>query len=248
MFTAVFDASGDERDLTIVVAGFSAEADRWIQFESAWVQRLREDGLEYFHMTDFISGRGPFAGWDQADPKSILLIRDLVGIIKSHVVRKFGCALMVRDFHYITSEQNRNTFLLHAYPTVAMHTSMQVERWYAGKNVRVDHVFEHGDEWQGAFFGRMRKEGQVVPIARRKKDRTNKRGEIEPGYVPLQAADILAHGYYSLLKWGDTVSEVSISVTNELENVPGEVVAWDREHLIRFQRRMDEESGSVITA
>lgn len=61
MVTAYIDESGIGRDEAYVcVGGYIAPDDVWKDFNAAWVNRLAESGLSYFHMTDFKADRPPF--------------------------------------------------------------------------------------------------------------------------------------------------------------------------------------------
>ncbi len=53
MFTAYFDASGDNSSRYVVaVCGFVASADAWIAWESEWLERLRISHLDALHMSE----------------------------------------------------------------------------------------------------------------------------------------------------------------------------------------------------
>jgi hypothetical protein len=58
---AAFDASGKAESEVVVVAGFIASQNDWSDFSARWVERLKQDELEYFHMVDFAASRRQFA-------------------------------------------------------------------------------------------------------------------------------------------------------------------------------------------
>ena len=61
---AAFDASGNKTDQTILlVAGFVSSVEQWMDFDRDWRKRLEDDGIEYFHATEFAHSRGAFEGW-----------------------------------------------------------------------------------------------------------------------------------------------------------------------------------------
>lgn len=51
MLTTGFDVSYDEpKKRFLVMCGFLSDAEAWSDFDKAWRERLRMDGLQYFHM------------------------------------------------------------------------------------------------------------------------------------------------------------------------------------------------------
>jgi hypothetical protein len=56
MFTAYFDASGEIIQANrLVMAGFIAHADSWVEWEKEWLERLAKDDLTYLHMNELYS-------------------------------------------------------------------------------------------------------------------------------------------------------------------------------------------------
>ena len=53
-----YDANGTLTNMTI--GGLFAPLDRWRAFDSAWQKALADEGLTYFHMTDFEAWKPPF--------------------------------------------------------------------------------------------------------------------------------------------------------------------------------------------
>lgn len=96
---AVFDASGKEDQRRLVLAGFISKAKDWQSFHTLWIERLREDGLEYFHMVDFAASQGQFKGWRNSESRRRKLLADLMDLISSHVYRKFGCVIENGQFY-----------------------------------------------------------------------------------------------------------------------------------------------------
>src|SRR5271154_5458785 len=83
---AAFDASGKEDSLCVVVAGFIASHEDWKSFDTQWIKRLKQGGIEHFHMVDFAHSRKQFErGWAEDESRRQRLFGDLIDIIKSHV-------------------------------------------------------------------------------------------------------------------------------------------------------------------
>lgn len=106
MFVAYFDASGTERNNPVLaVAGFLSGADRWMEFETKWLERLKSDGLTCFHTSDFNACQGEFkSGWKGHENRRVNLIADLVQIIKDHVDRKFGAVIIIDSLRAFSTQ------------------------------------------------------------------------------------------------------------------------------------------------
>lgn len=107
MFTACFDASGSENDPKtpyLAVAGYISTADRWITFSQLWNTRLREDGLDYFRMSEFAHSKKIFAGWKLEENRRRNLLKDLVELVKTHAIVMFGCAVKISAMKDMTIE------------------------------------------------------------------------------------------------------------------------------------------------
>lgn len=117
MLTACFDASGSENDPKtpyLAVAGYVSTADRWITFSQLWNTRLREDGLDYFRMSEFAHSTKSFAGWKLEENRRRNLLKDLVELIKTHTIKMFGCAVKISAMQDMTIE-TRAQFHLTSY-------------------------------------------------------------------------------------------------------------------------------------
>jgi hypothetical protein len=107
--TACFDASGKEYDQRfIVVAGFVSSADRWITFDRVWNDRLKEDGLPYFHASALNRFSSPFnQGW-KGNPSRINRLREnLADIAVAHSFAKFACVIENTRFKNIITKELR---------------------------------------------------------------------------------------------------------------------------------------------
>jgi hypothetical protein len=76
MLTVCFDAAGEEDQTNlIVVSGFGALGGKWNEFERLWGQRLKQDGLPYFHAVEFAHSTGAFAGWKGDKDRRAVFVR-----------------------------------------------------------------------------------------------------------------------------------------------------------------------------
>jgi hypothetical protein len=181
---AAFDASGKENSEVIVVAGFISSHTDWSSFNTQWLERLKQDELEYFHMVDFANFRRHFAtGWRGNEERRRRLFGDLLDIIRSHVYRQFASAIEMNTFDRLSSE-NKKEFSLNAYVLAARTCAADVRRWQEEEKFQppTAYAFEDGDEGKGLMTERFLKDGLAAPVFKGKKD-----------YTPLQAADILAY-------------------------------------------------------
>lgn len=199
MLTFAFDASGDERTTLLSVAGFVSSAEDWKAFSEAWTNRLTQEGIECFHAVDANAFRGEFEPFRNRSDKvqwRERLFSDLMDILKRNVYRKFACTVINKDFHQM-SEPLRQEFSLSAYSLAGRTCEKQARQWaleeWKNPEMAIGLVFEAGDRGYGKLQERLTKEkGCIPPTFRPKKDRLRDDGTIEPGFVPLQAADWLA--------------------------------------------------------
>jgi hypothetical protein len=236
MFTACFDASGHESDQKhLTVGGFISSAKDWEDFSVAWKDRLQRDGLSYFHMNEFAPSTGPFSHFKNQELKRRALFGDLMGLIRTHVYRKFCCAVTIADWKGQVSPEMKERFRINAYVLAARSCTTQVREWclFERINSPVAIVFERGDIGRGMLEAQFRKDELPDPLFRPKKDWKDREGNlIEAGYLPLQAADILAYesflavsrrnddrwGMQELKKVEGFFSEYTESDLAELEN------------------------------
>lgn len=201
-YVGAFDASGKEDLRCIVVAGFVSSAKDWQAFHEAWTKRLSDDGLTYFHMTEFAHSQGAFEnGWRDNKPRRDQLFGDLVGIIQSHAYRSFSCTVEYEQFFNLSTD-NQKEFAMCAYSlagrTCLRHISDWMKREPGLSSMPIGYAFEEGDEGAGMLSERMWKDGYPRPHFLPKKDRLDKDGAPVNAYTPLQAADILAYEIFRL--------------------------------------------------
>jgi hypothetical protein len=190
MWTVAFDASGKENDPKtpcFVVAGFVGTAERWIEFEPEWKRRL---------------GALPYWGTAEMRQKYPSILNSLVEMLPAYAIRKFACGMNLSTLKSVPDDIKKN-FLLHAYPLCGRTIATYVELWAMKETSitrdKIEYVFEEGDEPKGFLMRLMKEDGYPSPIFRYKKDCIIK-GRPQKGFVPLQAADILAWHVYQIHK------------------------------------------------
>jgi len=202
MFTACFDASGTVHDQPyLVVAGYVSSANDWIRFDQDWQQRLRQDGLSYFHRADCESNRGEFSGWKGKERAKDKLLHDLITIVSRNTYRKVGCMISNKVLAEKLLPEVKRDFHLHAYAFAGIVSVSQVYKWAFTNKIRtpIEWIFEDGDDGKGELMANMRMYGYPYPSFRPKKDRLDN-GSLIPAFTGLQAADYLAYEMFQMLK------------------------------------------------
>lgn len=238
MLTACFDASGHpEQQKSLVVAGFVATPEQWIDFDMAWRKRLAEDSLPYFHMQEFAQFSGPFSdGWRDNESRRRALLSSLYDIIFTHAFRKFGTAVVNAQLTAIITKLQQRNFFTTAYGISGRGVIHNVIRWASVEGFSsVEFVFENGDLNKGHLLKLVEKDGLPTPSFKPKQDTKTSCGLTIPGFSPLQAADILAYEYRLILerpphspRWGYT----------QFDKMPGEVRKYSWADLRRIRTAM----------
>jgi hypothetical protein len=205
---ACFDASGHESDQPyLVVAGFVSSAGDWDDFSVRWTERLRADGLPYFHAQQFASSTGIFDGWKDQEAKRRALGRDLMEVVAAHAYRWFMNGVQPSDMTKTFSDEERRQFHINGYALCGRTCVADLGRWLRGEQLEwntrpPDLVFEDGDIGKGLLQDLLVKHNYPAPqFLPGKKPKTTALGVVEP-FVPLQAADWLAYEGFRLLKQG----------------------------------------------
>jgi len=198
MLSFPLDAGGDESTFALTVAGFGAGEKEWGDFTRLWTERLGKEDIAFFRAVDAAQWRGQFERFREVPNKDIWrksLFSDLMEILKRHVYRKFGCTVVNRNLSKM-DERLREQFLLTAFTLAGRTTEKQIREWIKSDwtpTTPVVIVMESGDHGKGKLQERLEKDGCFPFAFQPKKDTTNKRGVMEYGFVPLQAADWLAY-------------------------------------------------------
>ena len=197
VITAYLDDSGthDPSDV-VVVAGFLGSDDEWLKFEPEWVDRLAEDELQRFHMTDCVNGTKDFA--DLPKSRRDLLIDNLCSIIGARDVLGISAAMLREDWDSVVVAE---------FPDIldVLHSP-----YYALSSSCIQQAVRHTNEMFGG------KESLSIVSDCRPQDSAKQLAlpglykdhaywgqsivTITPGlskqFVPLQAADLFANELY----------------------------------------------------
>jgi hypothetical protein len=226
-FTAYFDASGSEIGQPVLaVGGFLASAEAWLDFDREWLARLKTDGLDYFHTSEFNASRGQFKnGWKGDESRRRNLIADLVKIIVGNVGRKFGSVVVNDKFNAAISPEERKQWLLGSYSLAGRTCAARVRGWAKTEKLRSVPrlVFEEGDSGRGELSKILQQDGFAAPIFAPKKDTTDSVGTVVKAAVPLQAADLWAYEMFDPMRKIENDGYIKRIKTTyqELDRVPG---------------------------
>ncbi|MBV8570107.1 MAG: DUF3800 domain-containing protein [Acidobacteriaceae bacterium] len=231
MFASYFDESGTHNKRFLVVAGYTAEVDRWANFSHRWNSILVEHGLSHFHAKEFRQAKSKiYAHLSQQDKNGALSA--LVSIIAETAI--FGSLVILSPHHYdlLTTPKFRSHFGTSfgvAAAGIAACSVARLQEFRPG-NHRLGIFFEQGHKniTQALDLIRFRKEEleeldttgfdrvlihpnahwSTHPPDDPLRTHTVKIGAMGIGgkrdMPPLQAADLLAYCVYSGLIHNDT--------------------------------------------
>lgn len=193
---AYFDASGHQDDQKyLVVAGFVSSPQEWVNFDRLWGERLRQDGIQFFHANEFAHSIGQFNGWRGDEARRRSLTADLMDIIKRHVFRMFGSVVINEVLNEEISEQTREQYLINAYSLAGRSCAADLRQWLLKERWQTvpELIFEDGDIGKGLLRRTLVRDGFAEPIFRPKKDTETQDGMVIQALTPLQPADWLAY-------------------------------------------------------
>ncbi len=196
MLVGYFDASGSVDQRAFAVAGYVASVEAWLAWCGCWTERLAQDGLAYFHTTDFNASRAEFSGWKGDERRRRQLIIDLTGIIRdAGLTRKFGTVIDTSHIAQEFSEVEQRHWKLTPFLLMARTCMGQIRQWAIREGIQKwpALVFEDGDTGRGDLQERFRLDQIPSPQFAPKRDRVGTDGLLVEGAIPLQAADLLAY-------------------------------------------------------
>jgi hypothetical protein len=184
-FTAIFDGSGSPNDtVALVVAGFVAREEQWIEFERNWKECLNDFNITALHMREFAHSRGEFGSWKGDETKRRAFLSRLISIIRTRVQHTFASAVLLSDYRELDKEYRLSEFAkpyAMAGGTCLSRLAHWARKWMkAGDLIQI--VFEDGDQ----------DKGDLMRLAKQ-------HFGINPSFLPksrsliFQAADLVAY-------------------------------------------------------
>jgi hypothetical protein len=155
MFSAYFDASGHPSNQKVLtVAGFVSTVKKWKRFEVEWNAILQLEGINEFHMTDFVSSQGEFAnGWKGESTRRRNLIESLSACLKKNVNKSFRTTLILSGYEEVNRDYMFEEHFGRPYAFCCMVNVFSLRRWAERKDSRRNllYFFEDGDKDKGNF-------------------------------------------------------------------------------------------------
>lgn len=184
-FIAYFDGSGSPDDtVAVVVAGFVAPAEQWVEFERNWNDCLSDFGVSALHMRDFAHSRREFTSWKGDEHKRRRFLGRLISIIRVRVQHSFASAVRMDEYRkvdakYCLSEFSKPYAL--AAGTCIAKAQKWASRWIKAAD-SISIIFEDGDADKGDLMRIAKVDFGITPHFLPKKK-----------CMSFQAADLLAY-------------------------------------------------------
>jgi len=184
-FSAYFDESGTKADtVAVVVAGFIAPTDQWIEFERDWKTILSSFGVSSLHMRNFAHSTGEYEAWKGDEKRRRDFLSRLIATIKIRVHHSFAIAVLMDDYRKVDSRYKLHE-VISPYTIAARTCAGKICDWAKERDLSEDHValfFEDGSEDKTDLMRRMKRDGKKAPVFLTK-DQS----------VAFQASDMLAY-------------------------------------------------------
>ena len=105
MLTGFFDAAGDNRSLdAITVGGYVAPVRNWSKFSRDWRGLLQSEGLDDFHMTDFVAGARGFSKWKGQPDKQMKYLQKLVKVVRRNAHFSPATTIILKAWHALNEK------------------------------------------------------------------------------------------------------------------------------------------------
>lgn len=184
MFTGYFDESGTHGgSKAIVVSGYVASDQQWLNFDREWKDELDVEGLSHFHMKDFVHSKKEFEAWKGDEPRRKRFIERLIGIIRKHTRKSFSNAVILEAYKDINSRFVFQEYFGTAYAFCSKMCLVGLDNWRQehGYQDSIEVVFEDGAIDRGVLTNLLKRDNCPVPRFAKKRE-----------CLALEAADLIA--------------------------------------------------------
>jgi hypothetical protein len=215
-------------------------AEVWLEFEEAWLARLKQNGLTYFHRSELNIKNHPG------------LLEDLAHIVRDHAMRKFGMVVRVNALHTLVPKQLYEGWHMDAYSYAGRACVSHVRLWAESEHLRnmPELVFATGDTGRNALEKGLKQDGFLNVQFKPAKDEINKKnGFVDAAAVPLQAADLFAYELFYPIRdiESSRIRREEYTLTPLqliLDKVPGEPHVTEDATFEFFEEKMRYASGA----
>ena len=174
--TGYFDGSGAPHQIknkVLIVGGFVATEDRWLIFEDAWRTLLDKEGIQCFHMSDFIVCKRAFADWKNKDRKRKAFLSALCDVVIELRPISFASGVNLWDWqlvnlNYELEENNFQPYALAGWSCIG-----RMRDWCDANGhdpARTVYMFEEGDLHQSNLRRRAKKDYGILIQTEEKKN------------------------------------------------------------------------------
>ena len=181
------------KPLIYTVAGYLSEDSRWREFEKHWGAALLEEGLEYFHMTEFAQRIRSYQDWPEDRRRRVLT--KLHGIIHENTLADFSISIVVAAFDDVITADIREGFGGTPHVFAAIGCMKSIAAWVTdsglAKEEKIFYIFEQGAT-QGSALPQLF-ERFINDERQREMYRLEGCAFQDKKVMPLQAADVLAY-------------------------------------------------------
>lgn len=183
-YASYFDESGTHGGSeTLVVSGYVASVEQWLDFDKAWKDALADEGLTHFHMKDFAHSKKEFESWKGDEDRRARFLERLIGIIRKNIRKSYSIAIVLQGYKDIDSKYYFREYFGKPYAFCARLCMAGVEEWKESHGYQdpILNVFEDGANDKSSLIALLKRDNYPAPIFGEKRKHT-----------PLQAADFVA--------------------------------------------------------
>jgi len=259
-----FDDSGTHAGSPIAIAAcYVSSKTQWHEYNRNWTDVLLEEGLDSFHMADFMLhptvGKKPFCNWDEE--KRWRVYRKLSAVIRVRARKGFALAVPKDVYDKNAPEDLKQYYAKDHYAFAVKCCIGLIWKWRMQYKIAtpMQYIFDRIQTGTG-------RKGEIMQIWKEMDadpDSTSKFGFVkEDGYQfqdkkvfkPLQAADILAWHMYDhmsnvILKGKSDVRDMRPTFMPLREDRPMDLGWFTEEQLIKWfqdMKRLEQKSGHSL--
>ena len=190
MLQGFLDGSTSGNPQILSVAGFVGSLESWARFHKEWREARATAGIDYFHMTDFMSRQAkPYRGW--TENKRNAIISHLLELINGSAVFAVGVAFRLDDYRTEIG-QGKRSYKPYRFGAGLCIGRVARELAAAKINRSVMYVFEVGDEGEPAFRKSMAEIIHKLPKYRDEMRISSVESGTKNAFPALDAADFFA--------------------------------------------------------
>jgi hypothetical protein len=194
-YSAYFDASKNQDETEMLVAGYVSTIEEWAQFEASYRLILAQYDVSYFKMSEFI-GRRP--GTPYAHPKwqsesyRAQFLSDVAQVIRGWTAASICCGMKQELFDRYNAmyelDKRFNTFSICARDCAA-----QVRKWIRAipSDLPIAYIFDQGDAGKGFLMKEMEASKLPLPVFKRSRP-DSELDKDDPYAIQLQVCDLAA--------------------------------------------------------